>query len=113
MSISMLLFVLGLIPEAAPWVPLLTKWAPVLEAGLPIAEDLVKRGAQTLGAFQSAHPKLVDAFKEFAALQIHGDASRADEITDDEAIAFASPLLGRPWTATDVKRWNDKATGLG
>lgn len=117
MNLQLIMFALSFVPGAGPivaaaqpWLPTLERWAPVLEAGLPVAKDLIARGAQGLAAFKSAHPQLLDAVKQLAAITSNGKL-KASEISDDAAVAFASPLIGKPWTQADQQRWMDKATG--
>lgn len=117
MNLQLIMFALSFIPGAGPivaavqpWLPVIEKALPILEAGLPIAKDLISRGAQGVAAFQSAHPLLLQTVKELAAMASNGKLDASD-ISDDAAVAFASPLIGKPWTQADQQRWMDKATG--
>ena len=117
MELQILMFALSFIPGAGPvivavqpWLPMIEKALPILKAGLPIAADLIKRGANGVAAFQSAHPLLLQTVKELAAMASKGKLDASD-ISDDAAVAFASPLIGKPWTQADTQRWMDKATG--
>lgn len=112
MEMQLLLFVLGFIPGAAPFMPLIERWLPIILKGLPIAIDLMGKGVAKAQAFGQAHPELTDTLRQFAALVEFGDPGRADEITEDDAIAFASPLLGKPWTKTEVDRWLAKPSAV-
>lgn len=117
MNLQLIMFALSFVPGAGPivaavqpWLPMIEKALPVLEAGLPIAKDLIARGAQGVAAFKSAHPQLLDTVKQLAAMASNGKLKAAN-ISDDAAVAFASPLIGKAWTQADQQRWMDKATG--
>lgn len=115
-KLEVLRFALGFVPGAAPFLQVFDKFRPaieaalpILQAGLPKAKELMDKGAQGVAAFQSAHPKLLDTIRQLATAITGDDAA---EMSDAQVVAFASPLIGRPWTAEDQQRWFDKASGV-
>lgn len=112
MELGLIVFILSLSSTSAPLIPAITAAWPVIEVALPVAMALVKKGVPLVEAFAKAHPDLLATIKGIIAEALHGDANRADEITDDQVIALARPLVGMPWTKLDVDRWLAKPSAV-
>lgn len=111
-EIMILMGLLGLIPGVGPllepFAPAIVEAAPVIIAAVKYAKPLIDKGASWVQAFNSAHPDAIAMLKEFAG-KIHG--LDPENISDEAAVAFATPLLGLPWTQADQDRWFKQADG--
>lgn len=115
-------FIAGFVPGLAPAIQVLSIAEPIIEkiaAGAPIAVKAIEAGRPIFDAIQTAGPKMLPALKDLYAIAVNADPARpethliAANVTDDQALAFAGPvLLGRPWTKEETQRWWDRAQGV-
>lgn len=111
LQLAVVIFVVSLIPGGAAAVPVITAAWPVLSVAIPVAIALIEKGVPMADAFAKAHPEFIAKLKMIIAKVLHGDETKAPEISDDEVIVFARPLIGVAWTKADRDRAFAKATG--
>ena len=113
----------GFFPGAASVVAALQLAEPYIEMvsrAAPAVRHAIESGAPVFKAIDDT-PDLMAAIKEVVAALTNGDPIQkpmgepltADDISDEDAIKFAGPLLmGRKWTADEQQRWWDRASAV-
>jgi hypothetical protein len=86
----------------------------------PAVHGLIEAGRPAIEVAQAVAPAVLGHFKDLLAIALTHEpfafnpALARQAISDAQAFAFAGlVLVGRPWTAEETQRWNDKATGAG
>lgn len=95
---------------------------PIVEriaAAAPAADRAIEAGRPLIEMAQSQLPRILPDVKALLAIAINHDPERPEEnltaadIGDDEAKAFAGPVLfGRRWTREEENRWFDWQSDL-
>lgn len=111
----------GFFPGMVPIITGLQIAAPIIQkvaAAAPIATRAIEAGEPLAAALDKAGPEMLVHLKELYAIFSNADPQRpqermtASEVSDEEALRFAGPvLLGRNWTAEEESRWFDIAKG--
>jgi hypothetical protein len=117
------------IPYASNIIAALTiaqPWIDKIAAGTPVIEKAIQDGMPVIDALQARLPSLIGDFKQVYAIAANADPLHpatdmtAADVSDEQAVAFATEsykfagkaLFGQRWTDEEYQRAWDRAQGV-